>query len=38
MILGRRVLTSQGFIVHPEIIDGFKEEIKITAYVKRDAI
>lgn len=34
MILGRSGLTSQGFIVHPGIIDeDFKKEIKIMAYV-----
>ena len=36
-ILGRSGLTSQGFIMHPGIIDeGGKEEIKIMAYVKRE--
>lgn len=36
MVLGRSSLTSQGFIVHPEIIDEyFTEEIKIVAYIKR---
>ena len=35
IILGRSRLTSQGFIVHPGIIDeDFKGEIKIMARVK----
>ena len=37
IILGRSGLTSQGFIVHPGVVDGdSKEEIKIIAYVKKE--
>jgi len=37
IILGRSGSTSQGFIVHPGVVDGdSKEEIKITAYVKTE--
>jgi hypothetical protein len=39
MILGRNSLTSQGFIMHPGIIDeDCKGGIKTVAYVKRDAV
>ena len=39
IILGRNGLTSQGFIVHPRIIDeDLKGEIKIMAYAKRRVI
>lgn len=34
---GRSRLTSQGFIVHPGIVDGdSKEEIRIRAYVRKE--
>lgn len=37
MILGRSGSTSQGFVVHPGIIDeDFKGEIEIMAYGKRE--
>ena len=37
IILWRSRLTSQGFIVHPGVVDGdSKEEIKIMAYVKKE--
>ena len=37
IILGRSRLISQGFIVHPDILDRkSKEEIKIGTYVKKE--
>lgn len=37
MILGRSGLTSQGFIVHPRIVDEVLQgEMKIMAYAKRE--
>lgn len=37
IILGRSRLTSQGFIVHPGIVDGdSKEEIRSVAYVRKE--
>lgn len=37
VILGRSGLTSQGFIVHPDILArNIKEEIKIGTYVKKE--
>lgn len=39
MILGRKSLTSQGFIVPPGIIDeDFKGEIEVMAYVNRETL
>jgi dUTPase len=37
IILGKSGLTSQGFIVHPGVVDGnSKEKIKIMGYVKKE--
>jgi dUTPase len=39
VILGRKSLTSQGFIVPPGIIDeDFKGEIEVMAYVNREML